>query len=91
MKSSNSITNWKQTASFRIASLMLAIAPLWMMLARARASGYAQMSPDISTTSMPSPSDWTQFHRDNMQRRNPYETVPGVNHIARVFGLLLTC
>ena len=29
------VTNRKQTASFRIAGLMLAIAPLWLMLAAA--------------------------------------------------------
>jgi uncharacterized repeat protein (TIGR01451 family) len=62
-------TNREQTASFRIVSLMLAIAPLWLMLA-----AHAQ-------TSNPSPGDWTQFHRDNMQRWNPYETILGVNNV----------
>ena len=65
--------NKKQTASFRIVSLLLAIAPLWLMLAAATTSAHAQ------TTS--SPADWTQFHRDNMQRWNPYETVLGVNNV----------
>ena len=32
------VTNRKQTASFRIAGLMLAIAPLWLMLAAANTS-----------------------------------------------------
>src|SRR5580704_12943410 len=69
------VTNRKQTASFRIAGLMLAIAPLWLMLATSNISAHAQ-------TSSPSPADWTQFHRDNMQRWNPYETVLGVNNVA---------
>jgi len=29
----------------------------------------------------PSPADWTQFHRDNMQRWNPYETTVGVGNV----------
>ena len=29
----------------------------------------------------PSPADWTQFLRDNMQRCNPYETVLSVNNV----------
>ncbi len=66
------VTNRKQTASFSIAGLMLAIAPLWLMLAAANTS-QAQTAP--------SPADWTQFHRDNMQRWNPYETVLGVNNV----------
>ena len=66
-------TNRKQTASFRIAGFMLAIAPLWLMLVAANSSAYAQ--------STSSPADWTQFLRDNMQRYNPYETVLGVNSV----------
>ncbi len=80
------VTNRKQTASFSIAGLMLAIAPLWLMLAAANTSAYAQTSDNVSnasatTTPAPSPADWTQFHRDNMQRWNPYETVLGVNNV----------
>jgi outer membrane protein assembly factor BamB len=67
-------TNRKQTASFRMVSLMLSIAPLWLMLAAAPTSAHAQ-------TSNPSPADWNQFHRDNMQRWNPYETVLDVNRV----------
>jgi len=69
------VTNRKQTASFRIVSLMLAIAPLWLMLAAADTLGYAQNS---------SPADWTEFHRDNMQRWNPYETTIGVNNVGNL-------
>ena len=65
-------TNRKQTASFSIAGLMLAIAPLWLMLATASTS-------QAQTTS--SPADWTEFHRDNMQRWNPYETVLSVSNV----------
>jgi glucose dehydrogenase len=65
------VANRKQTASFRIAGLMLAIAPLWLMLATANSS----------QAQTPSPADWTQFHRDNMQRWNPYETVLGVGNV----------
>ena len=82
------VTNRKQTASFRIASLMLAIAPLWLMLAAANTSAHAQTSDNVSnasaTTTPSSPADWTQFHRDNMQRWNPYETVLGVNNVGNL-------
>ena len=72
------VTNRKQTASVTIVSLMLAIAPLWLMLAAAGTSVQAQ------TSSTPSPADWAQYHRDNMQRWNPYETVLGVNNVGRL-------
>ena len=35
------VTNWKQTGSFRIAVLLLAIAPLWLMLAVANTPAHA--------------------------------------------------
>jgi outer membrane protein assembly factor BamB len=65
---------------------MLAIAPLWLMLAAANTSAYAQTSDNVSDASVtatpaPSPGDWTQFMRDNMQRWNPYETVLGVGNV----------
>ncbi len=66
------VINRKQTASFSVAGLLLAIAPLWLMLAAANTSR-------AQTTS--SPADWTQFLRDNMQRYNPYETVLSVNSV----------
>jgi outer membrane protein assembly factor BamB len=75
MKSPISVPNRKHTPSFRTVTLMLAIAPLWPMLTAANTPAHAQ-------TSGPSPADWTQFHRDNMQRWNPYETVIGVNNVA---------
>ncbi len=78
-------TQGKQTASFRMTGLMLAIAPLWLMLAAANTSAYAQTSDNVSNstaaTTNPSLADWTQFHRDNMQRWNPYETVLGINNV----------
>ena len=79
------VTSRKQTTSFSIAGLMLPIAPLWLMLAAANTSACAQTSDNVSnasatTTPAPSPADWTQFHRDNMQRWNPYETVIGVGN-----------
>jgi glucose dehydrogenase len=70
------VTNRKQTASFSIAGLILAIMPLSLMLAVANTSAQTQ------TTS--SPADWTQFLRDNMQRYNPYETVLNVNNVGRL-------
>ena len=85
MKSPICVTNIcatyrKQIASLSIAGLMLAIAPLWLMLATANTS--AQTSNALpSTAATSSPGDWTQFHRDNMQRWNPYETVLGVNNV----------
>jgi uncharacterized repeat protein (TIGR01451 family) len=73
MKFPISVTNRRQTASFRIVSLMLAIASLSLMLAAANTPAYAQTQP--------SPGDWTQFHRDNMQRWNPNETALGVSNV----------
>jgi outer membrane protein assembly factor BamB len=66
------VINRKQTASFSVAGLILAIMPLWLMLAAANTS-------QAQTTS--SPADWTQFLKDNMQRYNPYETVLSVNSV----------
>ena len=81
------ITHRKQTASLRIAGLMLTIAPLWLMLATANTSAHAQTSNNVSTASVaPSPADWTEFHRDNMQRWNPYETVLGVGNVGGAGG-----
>jgi outer membrane protein assembly factor BamB len=65
----------KQIAPFSIVSVILTIAPLWLMLV-AITPAHAQ------TTS--SPADWTQFLRDNMQRWNPYETMLGVNNVGRL-------
>jgi outer membrane protein assembly factor BamB len=80
-----SITHRKPTASFRIVGLMLAIAPLWLMLAAVNTPAHAQTSDDVSNSSAattnPSLADWTQFLRDNMQRWNPYETVLAVNNV----------
>ena len=78
-------THKKQIASFRNVSLMLAIAPLCLLLAAALISANTQVSNDVShsdasTTAVSSPADWTQFHRDNMQRWNPYETTLGINN-----------
>jgi outer membrane protein assembly factor BamB len=85
MNSPICLTQRKQTASFRIVSLLLAIAPLWLMLATANTSAHAQTSDDVSNSgaaaTAPSLADWTQFHRDNMQRWNPYETVLGVGNV----------
>ena len=72
-------TDRKQTAFFRLANLILAIAPLWLMLAVANSSAHAQNTS--------SPADWTQFHRDNMQRWNPYETLLGVGSGVNVLAL----
>ena len=53
MKSSISVTNRKHIASFRIAGLMLAIAPLWLMLATAYTSANAQPVKIFGPTSVP--------------------------------------
>ncbi len=61
---------------------MLAIAPLWMMMAAAYTSAHAQASNAVPNAAVtPSPADWTQFLRDNMQRWNPYETVLSVDSV----------
>ena len=67
------VTNSKQTASFSIVGLMLAIAPLWLMLAFGSPANAQTSTTDTSP-------DWTQFHRDNMQRWNPFETALGVGN-----------
>ena len=77
-------TNRKPTASFRIVSLLLTIAQLWLMLAAANTSAQTSNAVSTSTTTTstaPSLGDWTQYHRDNMQRWNPYETILGVNNV----------
>jgi glucose dehydrogenase len=82
MKSPIYVINRKQPASFRIVGLMLTIPPLWLMLAAAEASAQAQTINAASNAAVaPSPADWTQFLRDNMQRWNPYETVLGVSNV----------
>ena len=48
-----SVTNRKQTSSFRMVGLMLAIAPLWLMLAAANTSAYAQTSDNVSPARPP--------------------------------------
>jgi outer membrane protein assembly factor BamB len=81
MKFPLSFVNRKQAASF--VDLLLAVAPLWLMMVTANTSAYGQTSDDVSHSSAAatsSPADWTQFHRDNMQRWNPYEMVIGVNN-----------
>ena len=57
-----------------IVTNLVTITSLSLMLAAAPTSTFAQAES--------SPADWTQFHRDNMQRWNPYETVLGVNNAA---------
>ena len=75
MKFSLRLVRKKQTVSFGIVGLMLTIAPLGLMLALANTFTQAQ------APSTPSPADWTEFLRDNMQRWNPYETLIGVNNV----------
>jgi outer membrane protein assembly factor BamB len=82
MKSSISVVNRKPAASFRIMGFIRAIAPLWLILAAPGASAHAQTSNDtFNSVSTSSSADWTQYHRDNMQRWNPYETMSGVNNV----------
>jgi len=84
MKITLCVSHRKQTASFRIVGLILTIAPLWLMLATANT--FAQTSNDVSSSTTPtnpdpSPGDWTQLLRDNMQRWDPFETVLNVNNV----------
>jgi outer membrane protein assembly factor BamB len=76
MKSSVCVSDGNRNAFFRIVLFIVTIAPLWLMLAAASASADAQATS--------SPGDWTEFHRDNMQRWNPYETVLGVNNVGNL-------
>jgi outer membrane protein assembly factor BamB len=87
MKSSLSLVNKKQTASSSVVHLMLAIVLLWLMMATAQKVACAQASDDAynsrvaTNAATSSPGDWTEFHRDNMQRWNPYETLLGVGNV----------
>jgi outer membrane protein assembly factor BamB len=69
------LSSRKQTASFGIANPMHTLVALLLML-----SVVVPANGQTSGTA-PSPADWTQFHRDNMQRWNPYVTVLGVNNV----------
>jgi outer membrane protein assembly factor BamB len=63
---------------------VIAIVPLWLMLVAFDTTVHAQASDDALSSgaaAASSPADWTQFHRDNMQRWNPYETALGVNNV----------
>ena len=73
MKSSVCVSGGSRNASFRIVLSIVTIVPLWLMLVAADTLANAQ------TTS--SPADWIEFHRDNMQRWNPYETVLGFGNV----------
>jgi outer membrane protein assembly factor BamB len=82
MRFSISVSDRKHLASSKIVGSMLAIATMWLMLVATSASAYGQISNEVSNSATtPSPADWTQFHRDNMQRWNPYETVLGANNV----------
>ena len=75
----------KQSASFRFAGSMLAIAPLWLMLAVANTSAQAQTPNALPNAAVAtSPGDWTQFLRNDMERWNPYETVLGVGNVGKL-------
>jgi len=56
---------------------------LWLVPAAANMSAFGQASDDGSNSSATRSSlaDWTEFHRDNMKRWNPYETVLGINNV----------
>ena len=73
MKSSTLPLNTKQSASFGIVLSIVTIVTLWLMLVAPDTSANAQATS--------SPGDWIEFHRDNMQRWNPYETVLDVNNV----------
>jgi len=83
MKSSVCLSDRNRNASLRIVLSIVTVAPLWLILAAANTYGYGQTSDDVSnsTATTSSPADWTEFHRDNMQRWNPYETTLGVNSV----------
>lgn len=86
MKFSVPLVKRRPSAPLEIVRLILTIAPLWLVLAVVPMSALAQLSgenssPSTSATTTPSPADWTEFLRDNMQRWNPYETVLGVNNV----------
>jgi len=83
MNSSIHVVDRKQDASLKIVLSIVTIVPLWLMLAMTNTSSFAQTSDDVSNSSATSsPADWTEFHRDNMQRWNPYETVLGVGNVS---------
>ena len=80
------VPHGKQSASSKRVGSLIVIASLCLMLAAAKTSAHAQTSDDVpnstpAASATPSPGDWTEFHRDNMQRWNPYETLLGVGNV----------
>jgi len=87
MKISLCITHRTHIASFRIVSSMLAVTPLWLILATANTSARTQTADDVASSSTTSSSaDWKEFHGNNTLRWNPDETVLGIDSVG---GLLL--
>lgn len=74
------IVGRKRSASARVTGLGLATALVWMIAAAGGAAAGQVSAPDANGGASLT-ADWTQFHRDNMQRWNPYETVLGVNNV----------
>jgi len=78
------MNKWRNASLCRVCSL-LTTAPLWLVLAAASTSVHAQAHENVSRSSTSlTPEDWTQFHRDNMQRWNPYETALDVNNVHKL-------
>ena len=78
------VTNKTQTICLGIARLTLAITVLWLTVFAVNSFAHAQASDLVSNSAdntSPSAADWTQFHRNNMQRWNPYETALGVGNV----------
>ena len=78
------VTNKAETISLIVVRVTLAINLFLLMMSAANTSAHAQTSNDVSNSAASatsSPADWTQFHRNNMQRWNPYETVLGVGNV----------
>ena len=68
----------QQSLSARTASLFRTIPPMLLALTLTAAIANAQVAATVS------PSDWNEFHRENMQRWNPYESVVSVTNASRL-------
>jgi hypothetical protein len=75
----------RQTASFSIVTMIVAIA-LGFVAGNQPTSAQAPASSasSVVVTAPSSPGDWTQFLRANLERWNPYETVLGVNSVGNL-------
>ncbi len=75
---------FSEKVASRVVSSELSAALLWLMLVAAHRAVHGQTvdTPTFGSIPRSSPADWTQFHRDNMQRWNPYKHLLDVDTVS---------